>query len=78
MDSKIGFLILCLSSKFLNEEEAPILEPKCYSRYDYDHKVLTSLVTMEIKVTQMQERVSEQSKKINGLETQIIGNSHKF
>ena len=49
------------------------LEPTCYSRFDYDHKLITALVTLETKVEQLQEVVNRQETTIKVWETDLKG-----
>jgi len=49
------------------------IEPTCYSRFDYDHKVMKSLLTMEIKVEQMEEVINQQKKIIDELTKEARG-----
>ena len=49
------------------------LEPTCYSRFDYDHKLMSALVTLETKVEQLQEVVNRQETTIKVMETDLKG-----
>ena len=48
------------------------LEPTCYSRFDYDHKLMSALVTLETKVEQLQV-VNRQETTIKVMETDLKG-----
>ena len=49
------------------------LEPTCYSRFDYEHKLMSALVTLETKVEQLQKIVNRQETTIKVMETDLKG-----
>ena len=53
----------CMSA--INEEPE---EPRCYSRFDYDYKVVQHLVTLKEAETELRETIAKLQERVSHLE----------
>ena len=73
MGIKLWIVVMIQCTLVVPKSDASVTEPTCYSRFDYDHKVMKSLLTLETKVEHMEEVINQQKKIIDELTKEVNG-----